>query len=232
MSSDDTDDHDDIDDSDSTADAAETRNGVSQDRSPGQTYSHSDRSIARNRLTVMIGGVLLVLLGLAAILTPYLTGVAISLVLGGILVVGALVHTAAAFSAQGWRGSVFTLALAILYGVAGITMLANPSLGLVALTLVLAVYLLTEGVVQLVMGLRLRANENWSWLLASGIVSVLLSSLILLGFPASADWAVGLLFGVNLLTSGLALVLVGMAAPSATEVGTTGRIGESGTGSS
>ena len=229
MSSDDT---DDTDDRDSTAEAAETRNGAPRDRSPGRTYSRSERSLARNRLTVMLGGVLLVVLGLAAILAPYVTGVAISLVLGGFLVVGALVHTAAAFSAQGWRGSIFAVFLAILYGFAGITMLANPTLGLVALTLVLAVYFLTEGVVQLVMGLRLRANENWGWLLASGIVSVLLSSLILLGFPASADWAVGLLFGVNLLTSGLALVMVVTAAPKATEVGATRRVGEPGTGSS
>jgi uncharacterized membrane protein HdeD (DUF308 family) len=229
-----TDDHDDTDTDDrgSTVDAAETRNGAPRERSAGQTYSRSERSLARNRLTVMVGGVVLVLLGLAAILAPYVTGVAISLVLGGLLVVGALVHTAAAFSAQGWRGSVFAVFLGLLYGFAGIMMLANPTLGLVALTLVLAVYFLAEGIVQLVMGLRLRANENWGWLLTSGIVSVLLSSLILLGFPASADWAVGLLFGVNLLTSGLALVMIGMAAPSAKEVGTTQRVGEPGTGSS
>ncbi|WP_424018357.1 HdeD family acid-resistance protein [Halorientalis pallida] len=226
------DDQHDTDDRDSTAEAAETRNAAPRERSPGPTYSRSERSLARNRTSVMLGGVLLVLLGLAAILVPYVTGIAISILLGGFLVVGALVHTAAAFSARGWRGSIFAVVLGLLYGFAGITMLANPALGLVALTLVLAVYFLAEGVVQLVMGLRLRANENWGWLLASGIVSVLLSSLILLGFPASADWAVGLLFGVNLLTSGLALVLVGAAAPSAREVGTTRRVGESGTGSS
>jgi uncharacterized membrane protein HdeD (DUF308 family) len=223
---------DDTEDGDSTADAAETRNGSSREPSDERTYSRSERSIARNRTTVMLGGVLLAVMGLGAILAPYLTGISISLILGGLLVVGALVHTAGAFSAREWRGSVFTLSLALLYGFAGITMLANPTLGLVALTLVLGVYFLAEGTVQLVMGLRLRANENWGWLLASGVVSVLLSSLILLGFPSSADWAVGLLFGVNLLTSGLALVMIGMAAPSLKEVGTTRPVGEPGTGSS
>ncbi|AQL44580.1 hypothetical protein BV210_15140 [Halorientalis sp. IM1011] len=180
----------------------------------------------------MVGGVFLVALGLLAILAPYLTGIAISLVLGALLVIGALVQIAAAFSVQAWRGAVFGVLIAVLYGAAGITMLANPTLGLVALTLVLGVFFLSEGLLQLVMGLRLRKNENSGWLVASGVVAVLLSSLILLGFPTSADWAVGLLFGVNLLTSGLALVMVATAAPSSRESGTTRRVGEPGTGSS
>ena len=111
--------------SDDTADRDGTaENGSTREQSGERTYSDSERSLAANRLTVMVGGVFLVALGLLAILAPYLTGIAISLVLGALLVIGALVQIAAAFSVQAWRGAVFGVLIAVLYGAAGITMLA------------------------------------------------------------------------------------------------------------
>jgi uncharacterized membrane protein HdeD (DUF308 family) len=224
-----TDDHD---DRDSTVDRAEARNGAPERPSDERRYSRSQRSLAANRLTIMLAGVLVAVLGIVAILAPYVTGITLSLVFGALLVLGGLVNAAAAFSAKAWNGAIFGVFLAVLYGFAGIAMLANPSLGLVALTLLLGVYFLVEGALQLVMGLRLRSNENWGWLLAAGIVSVLFSSLILIEFPTSADWAVGLLFGVNLLTSGIALALVATAAPSSKDIGAARPVGEPETGSS
>lgn len=185
-------------------------------------------ALAANRTLVMAVGVLIALLGIVAILSPFVSGIALTLVFGALLVVGAVFQTASAFAARGWSGFVFGVLLAALYALAGIVLLANPTLGLVTLTLLLGMYFLVEGVIELLLGLRVRANPNWGWMLFSGIVSLLLSSLILLEFPSSAQWAVGLLFGVNLLTSGIATASLAMAArpertPSATEtVGETG----------
>ncbi|WP_336002614.1 HdeD family acid-resistance protein [Halorientalis halophila] len=223
---------DDTDDRDSTVDASERNNGTDRVRTDESSAERSERSLASNRTTVIVAGALLAALGILAILAPQLTGITLSLVLGALLVISSLAHVAAAFSAKGWHGSVFGVVLAALYGVAGIALLANPVLGLAALTLLLGVYFLADGLVQLVMGLRVRTNDNWGWLLISGVVSVFLSSLILLGFPSSAAWAVGLLFGVNLLTSGVALAMLGTAARAGRETGAGQRVGESRTGSS
>ena len=187
------------------------------------------QSLAANRTLVMAVGVLVALLGVVAILAPFVSGLALTLVFGALLVAGAIFHTASAFAARGWSGFAFGVLLAVLYGVAGVALLANPTLGLVTLTLLLGIYFLVEGVVQLLMGLRIRANANWGWMLFSGIVSLLLSSLILLEFPSSAAWAVGLLFGVNLLTTGVAMASLAMAATPEAAPTATGPVGETGT---
>lgn len=215
---------DDTIDADSRVETSDTRTGrIGPEGEPGV------QSLAANRTLVMVVGVLIALLGLVAILSPFVSGIALTLVFGALLVAGAIFHTASAFAARGWSGFAFGVLLAILYGVAGVALLANPSLGLVTLTLLLGIYFLVEGVVQLLMGLRVRANSNWGWMLFSGIVSLLLSSLILMEFPSSAAWAVGLLFGVNLLTTGVAMASLAMAATPERTPTTTGPVEETGT---
>jgi hypothetical protein len=86
-----TDDHD---DRDSTAATAANGTGTPTGPAEDRSYSRSERSLAANRRIVMFVGVLVAALGIPAIVAPYVTGVTISLLLGGLLVVGALVHIA------------------------------------------------------------------------------------------------------------------------------------------
>lgn len=206
------------------ADAAE-RTGAATDRD--RRFEPGPRSLARNRTVVTAGGAVIAVLGVLAIASPFVTDVAPSLVFGGLLVVGALVQVAAAFSAQRWRGAVFEVLLALLYAGGGIALLANPTLELVALTLLLAVFFLSEGVVQMLMGLRVKRNSNSGWLLFSGAVSLVFATLVLLELPSRASWGLGLVFGVALVTSGLALLLLGLGAESAGETTAFERFGES-----
>ncbi|WP_132058703.1 HdeD family acid-resistance protein [Halorussus amylolyticus] len=154
-----------------------------------------------------IGGALLVVLGLLAIAFPFVTGLSLSILLGALLVVGALVHVAHAFSARKWTGSIWQILLAVLYGFAGISLLANPVLGLLTLSLLLVSYFLVDGVVEIAMGVRVRPADGWVWLVGSGVLSLLLAVLLWVGWPATAAWALGLFFGLNLLSTGLAMIL-------------------------
>ena len=156
-----------------------------------------------------IAGGIIAVLGLLGILCPYVTSVSISLLLGGALVVGGLVHVAHAFRARGWRGFAGQAALAIVYSFAGLSLLANPVLGLTTLTLLLIAYLLLSGVVEAVIGLQIRGDPKWGWVLASGVVSIVLGVLLLAGFPSTAAWALGLFFGISLLSTGVSMIVVG-----------------------
>lgn len=160
------------------------------------------------------GGIVLGVLGVLAIVFPFVTGITLSLLLGALLVVGSLVHFATAFSARGWRGFVWEVLLGLVYAFAGISLLANPFVGLATLTILLVAYLLVDGVVEVVMGIRLRGQRGALWVAASGIISLILAALIWAGWPSTALWAVGLLFGASLLASGLAMVAVGMGGRS------------------
>ncbi len=166
---------------------------------------------------LMIGGALIAILGVLAIVYPFVTGLSISIFVGVALIVGAVIHVAHAFSAGGWRGALWQVVLALVYLVAGVLFLTDPVLGLVSLTLVLIAYFLIDGVVEIAMGLRLRGESRWAWLVASGVVSLVLAGLIWAGLPSSAVWAVGLLFGVSLLTTGISMAMVAMGGRDAAE---------------
>jgi uncharacterized membrane protein HdeD (DUF308 family) len=176
-----------------------------------------DASTVSDHGRTLVGvGVVLSVLGFLAIVFPFVTGVSLSILLGALLVVGALVHAAHAFSTPGWLGSIAQVGLAILYAVAGIALLANPVLGLVTLTILLVAYFAVEGLVLVYMGLRLRPEGRWGWTVASGALSLVVAGLLFVGFPSTAAWAVGLLFGVNLLSTGLAMALMGRRGTEAT----------------
>ncbi len=156
----------------------------------------------------IVGGILLALLGLLALLAPFVTGLALSVLLGGVLVVGALVHVAAAFSAGTVRGVVWQAVLGVVYGFAGISVLTNPVLGLATLTLLVITFFVAEGIVELVWAVSGGAGSRL-WLGLSGAISLALAALLWAGFPASALWAVGVLFGVDLLVTGFSMIMHG-----------------------
>ncbi len=160
--------------------------------------------------TLMIVGGIIAVMGVVAILAPFVTGVALSMLLGALLVVGAALRGIHAFGAESWAGALLQGALAILYTVAGVALIANPVYGLVSLTILLIAYFLVDGLLEVAMGLRLRPEANWGWVVASGVLGLVVAALLFVGFPSTALWAVGLLFGVNLLASGVSMVMVAM----------------------
>jgi len=173
--------------------------------------TESEPMQAQLRQGGVVGGILLAVLGLLALFTPFITGLALSVLLGAALIVGALVHVAAAFSAGSARGVVWQVGLGIAYGIVGIAVLANPVLGLTTLTILVIAFFLAEGVLQLVWAVTGAGSRLW--LATSGVVSLLLAGMLFAGFPATALWAVGVLFGVDLLVTGVTMILHGRSEP-------------------
>ncbi|MFC7132746.1 MULTISPECIES: HdeD family acid-resistance protein [Salinibaculum] len=175
---------------------------------PSMSPTVSDEG-AQGQRGLLFVGALIAVLGVLAILAPFVTGIGLSLLLGALLVLGGLAHVAHAFSASGWTGSLWQIALAIIYAFAGISLLANPVIGLATLTLLLIFYLAIMGLVEVVGGLLTRSDPRWGWVVVSGVISLLLAGLLWAGFPSTAEWALGLLVGIHLLSTGIMLALVG-----------------------
>ena len=93
-------------------------------------------------------------------------------------------------------------------------MLSDPGRSLQVLTVILAVYLLLDGVSEILLALPLRPIGGM-WVMLSGVVSIVLAIMIWRQWPASGEWALGVLVGVKLLVDGLAFVGVGAAAKAA-----------------
>ncbi|MFC4360317.1 HdeD family acid-resistance protein [Halobium salinum] len=168
----------------------------------------------------LVAGVVIAAFGVFAMLSPLLTGISIALLVGLLLVGSAVLHFVGAFRGQGWRGFVWQVVLGVVTLIAGGAVLLNPAFGLATLTLLVIGYLLATGVVEVVMGLQLRGEKYWVWTVASGVVGIALAAMLWLGFPTTALWAVGVLFGANLLVTGTSMVALALGARSLTETTT------------
>jgi uncharacterized membrane protein HdeD (DUF308 family) len=156
-------------------------------------------------------GIVLLLAGVAAIAFPFLSTIATKIALGWIFMVGGAVLVVHAVSAKQWRGFVLGLLLGVLYLVAGGWLAFFPFTGIVTLTILLAALFLAEGILEVIMAVRVRPHEGWGWLLLSGVIAVAVGVLIAYELPASATWAIGLLAGINLLSTGLSFVFLALA---------------------
>ena len=169
-------------------------------------------SLQANWRWLAAAGVVIAILGLLAVLAPFATGLSISLLAGGLLVVSGILHFVGVFSARGWVGTIWQIVLGVVTLGAGLLILFNPLVGLLTLTILVITYLFVSGVVEIVMGLRLRGEPNWFLGVVSGSIGVLLAIMLWAGFPSTALWAVGLLFGINLLVSGATMAIIAYSA--------------------
>ena len=162
----------------------------------------------------LIEGIVLVVLGLAAILVPPIAGIAITVILGWMFLISGVAGLAVTFWARSSPGFWWSLASAALGLGAGIILLARPVQGLLTLTLVVGAYFIAEGVATIMYALqhRQKLSDRWSWMAFSGAMDLLIAFLIISGLPGSAEWAIGLLVGINLLIGGSSLIGLALAA--------------------
>ena len=161
----------------------------------------------------LIEGILLVILGLAAIIVPPLASLAVTIFLGWMFLISGVAGLVLTFWTRAMPGFWWSLISAILALVAGAILLAQPAQGIYALTLVIGVYFLAEGVATIMYALehRRELSERWGWLLVAGLVDILIAFIIISGLPGSAAWAIGLLVGINLVFGGTSLIGMALA---------------------
>ena len=169
------------------------------------------RAVADNWGWFLTLGIVLLLAGVAAIAFPLVSTIAAKIALGWIFLLSGLLLVIHAFSIQQWRGFLLGLLLGVLYLVAGGWLAFFPFTGIITLTLLLAALFLAEGIVEVIMAVRVRPHEGWGWLLLSGLVAVAVGLLIASELPSSAAWAIGLLAGVNLLSTGASFLVLALA---------------------
>ena len=159
-------------------------------------------------------GILLAVLGLAAMIVPPLASLAVTIFVGWMFMISGIAGLVLTFWARALPGFWWSLISAALAVLAGGILLAQPVKGVYALTLVIGIYFVAEGVTTIMYALehRRELSERWLWLLIAGIFDVLISFMIISGLPGSAEWAIGLLVGINLVFGGASLIGMALAA--------------------
>jgi uncharacterized membrane protein HdeD (DUF308 family) len=159
-------------------------------------------------------GILLVILGLAAMIVPPLASLAVTIFLGWLFLISGIAGLALTFWARQMPGFWWSLISAVLAIGAGIVLLARPVQGTLTLTIVVGAYFLAEGVTTIMYALehRRELSARWSWMVVAGLMDILIAAIVIAGLPGSATWAIGLLVGINLLFGGATLIGVAFAA--------------------
>ncbi len=155
-------------------------------------------------------GILTTLLGVAAVIWPQISTLAVELYVGWIFLISGAAGVFMMFFAPNVSAFLWTLLTAALSLFAGVVLVWHPVEGAVSLTLLLVAFFIAEGVFQIAAALSYRTAfpDSWGWMLSSGIADIILALLLIAGWPSSASWALGLIVGVNLITSGVATIVV------------------------
>jgi uncharacterized membrane protein HdeD (DUF308 family) len=174
-------------------------------------------SIKDHWMLFLVEGIILVALGMAAILVPAVASVAVALFLGWLFLIGGIVGAVTTMMHRRSAGFWWSLLSSIVTIIAGLLLVGWPVGGAVSLTLVLAAYLVAEGIASMMFGYQHRGElpGRWSWLFLNGAIDVVLAALILWLLPVSALWALGLFLGIDFVLGGFSLIMMALAARSA-----------------
>lgn len=160
-------------------------------------------------------GLVTVVLGIAAIAFPFISTMAVTLFVGWLLLIFGLITFFNAFSIHGTGPFFGTLLLGLLSIAAGLYLLFHPAVGETALTLIVGILFMVQGASETVFAFEARPLKGWVGMLLSGIASIVLAVLIMASWPAISVVAVGILLGVDFISTGLGLIFVSRALKSA-----------------
>jgi uncharacterized membrane protein HdeD (DUF308 family) len=166
--------------------------------------------LARSWKTLMAVGILAILVGCVAILVPAVAAVGTAIFIGWILLIAGAFLVAAAFSAHSVGTVVWRLLWAALTVIVGVWLIVEPHNGTLTLTLVLGIYFLLMGLTRVTVAFLGRGQPNAGLVGLSGVCGILIGVLVLAKFPSSADWAIGLLVGIDLIFAGWTLTSVAL----------------------
>jgi uncharacterized membrane protein HdeD (DUF308 family) len=164
----------------------------------------------------------MIVLGALAVAAPALATIAVDVYVGWLLLISGIVGLVAMFSARDIPAFLWALVTALLSVAVGAVLVWQPVEDALSLTVVLTVFFIVEGIFQAAVALTYRDGMPglWGWMFASGLADLALAAIIIMGWPGSVVWTLGLLVGINLITSGWAIAMVAIAARGAGQMST------------
>ncbi len=157
-------------------------------------------------------GVLTVIFGVMAVGAPLIMGVAVSMFVGFLLLGSGIARIVHALKSRQWGTGFWGTIIGLLGVVAGLLMIFRPMVGLMTLTLLLAIYFLVDGICEIIAAFKIKPDQGWGWVLFNGIIALLLGIMIWRQWPVSGAWAIGVLVGVHILITGWTMIILGTGA--------------------
>ena len=174
----------------------------------------SDRKLPTGN-ALLFTGVALLILGVTALISPSWAGQTVFYLIGALLLITGIGQFLLGWNDETKSGQVGRMTLGIITGMAGLAVLIHPVFGAGALAAILAIFFVFDGIWKVVTSFSYRPATGWlQWHL-----SLVLAWMLWRQWPFSGNWAVGILVGINLLSTGISLIAVALTWKSALEAG-------------
>jgi uncharacterized membrane protein HdeD (DUF308 family) len=164
------------------------------------------RQASKNSVAI---GILLTVLGIFAIMSPVFTGIAVTSLVGVLLVAAGIVEIIFAFKSDSFGKGALKFIFGGLSILAGILIFTTPEESMAFLTLVLIVYFMASGAMGIFLSFKLKPEEGWVWMLLSGVISILFGIFVIMNWPAAGVWIIGLYIGLRILMHGFLFITLG-----------------------
>jgi len=175
----------------------------------GSMGSSIEQELRNHKGKYIFQGVLFILAGLVAAVFPASTVLSLGMIIGALLLVTGLVRLVLSLKAKTHWWSLFSSLIAIAIG---LVLLLQPLPMLLAFMTLLAVFLMIEGILELLLSLQFRPAHNWQWMLVSGIITIILAMLLWVGWPLLGFYYIGWAIAINLIFYGVSLLMLVRAA--------------------
>ena len=162
-------------------------------------------TVRRYSLLYLVQGILMVVTGVLALIYPWIASIAIVRLLGWFLIISGIFQGIGVIGARQVPYFWLELISAVLAIVIGLLLLRHTDAGLLFFSVLLIVYFMVEGIVKIIFALTIRPFPDWGWVLASGLIGIVLAAYLWANLSTISDWVLGLLLGVLLVVEGAAL---------------------------
>jgi uncharacterized membrane protein HdeD (DUF308 family) len=164
-----------------------------------------------NKVWMLLGGALSILVGFFAITAPALFSYVITAFIGALCLVSGVIGIFQALFGKDVPHRILSALSAVIRLAAGAALFLFTASGMEMLTLILGAVFFAEGIVCIVTSLRMRENSAWIWLFLNGAVALVLGGMIYARWPLDSEWVIGVLYGIQSIFSGVAMLMLGLA---------------------
>lgn len=175
--------------------------------------SSASPDLSKSRGWLIFGGILSILVGFMAMGSPLMFSIVIAQLIGIFALVSGCISLSLALFGKHATHRVLGAILALIRIAAGVILLRCVASSIAVITLILAIFLIVEGVSFIIGSLRMRDQKGWIWTLINGIAALALGLMIYAHWPSDSAAMIGLLYGINSLFWGMSLLMLGFAAP-------------------
>ena len=171
--------------------------------------NESSQAVKKVSGAVTVWGVLTIILGILAMGSPLVTGLALAMLIGIVMIAAGLAQTINAFQAGSLGRGILRLLFGGITVLAGVAIIGQPGMALATLTLFLAIYFVVDGLTVILASTAVASGQGKGWVIFNGVITLLLGLMIWRGWPVSGAWAIGILLGIRLIFSGMTMLALG-----------------------